>query len=56
MTIGKQRRLVDLLLILGLLLLATGVGAFAMDRWVVALICLPAAVLVFMVADGRNKW
>jgi hypothetical protein len=54
MTIGKQRRLVDLLIILGLLLLVAGIVAFIMDRYVVALICLPAAILLFVAVDWRN--
>jgi hypothetical protein len=55
MTTGKQRRLVDLLIIVGLLLLIAGIGAFVMDRYVVAMICLPAAILLFVAVDWRNE-
>jgi len=55
MTIGKQRRLVDLLIIAGLLLLVVGIGAFVMERHVVALICLPVAVLLFVAVDWRRE-
>jgi hypothetical protein len=55
MTTGKQPRLVDLLIILGLLLLIAGLGGFIMEMWVVALICLPSAILLFVAVDWRNK-
>ncbi len=51
MTTGKQRRLVDLLLILGLLLLVVGIVGFIMEMWVVTLICLPSAILLFVAVD-----
>jgi hypothetical protein len=54
MTTGKQPRLVDLLIIAGLLLLVIGIGGFIMDRYVVALICLPSAILLFVAVDWRN--
>ena len=55
MTIGKQRRVVDLLIILGLLLLVAGIVAFIMEGYVVALICLPAAILLFVAVDWGNE-
>jgi hypothetical protein len=55
MTMEKQRRLVDLFIIAGLLLLVAGIVAFIMDRYVVALICLPAAILLFVAVDWGNE-
>lgn len=55
MTTGKQRRLVDLLIIGGLLLLIVGIVGFVMERYVVAMICLPAAILLFVAVDWRNE-
>jgi hypothetical protein len=55
MTTGKQRRLVDLLIIAGLLLLVVGIGAFIMERHVVALVRLPAAILLFVAVDWGNE-
>jgi hypothetical protein len=55
MTTGKQPRLVDLLIILGLLLLVAGIGGFIMERYVVTLICLPSAILLFVAVDWRNE-
>ena len=55
MTTGKQPRLVDLLIVLGLLLLVVGIGGFIMERYVVALICLPSAILLFVAVDWTNK-
>ena len=54
MTTGKQPRLVDLLIILGLLLLVVGIVGFIMEGYVVALICLPSAILLFVAVDWRN--
>jgi hypothetical protein len=45
---------VDLFIIVGLLLLVAGIGAFIMEMWVVALICLPSAILLFVAVDWRN--
>ena len=55
MTMEKQRRLVDLLIIGGLLLLVAGIVAFIMEGYVVALICLPAAILLFVAVDWGNE-
>jgi hypothetical protein len=55
MTTEKQRRLIDLLIILGLLLLVAGIVGFVMEGYAVTLICLPAAILLFVAVDWSKQ-
>jgi hypothetical protein len=55
MTTEKQRRLIDLLIILGLLLLVAGIVRFVMEGYAVTLICLPAAILLFVAVDWSKQ-